>query len=277
MKRQIIKIDEQKCNGCGLCATACAEGAIQMVDGKAHLISEVFCDGLGACLGECPVGAITVEERDAEPYNERKTLLENLLPQGMEVVRLHLEHLKSHGQDKLYNEALAVLKERGIEPPEGTSPTPTSKSLPTLPTISIGQTPAPNNPPGSMKPDFSLLGEKNWPIQLQLINPASTVFDGADLIIAADCTAFAMPDFYQRFTLKGKLIVFCPKLDQSTDHYIEKLAAIFSQHEIRSITVLRMTVPCCGGTSVIVQRALERSGKTIPVRQAVVAFDGTVQ
>lgn len=279
MKRQIIKIDENKCNGCGLCASACAEGAIQMVDGKARLVSDIFCDGLGACLGECPVEAISIEQREAEPYDEKKTI-EKILPLGMETVRLHLEHLKNHGQQKLYTEGIAALKEKGIDI-SGAQSLPESlpeKPISPLPTISTppGVKPSPGNrPPSSAAPMFSLLGEKNWPIQLHLINPASPVFDDADLLIAADCTAFSLPDFYGRYTLNKKLIVFCPKLDQSADVYVEKLAAIFLQHDIRSVTILRMVVPCCGGTSMIVRKALELSGKSIPIEEKTVQFDGT--
>ncbi len=267
MKRQIIKIDEDKCNGCGQCATSCAEGAIQMVDGKARLVSEVFCDGLGACLGECPVGAITIEERDAVPYSERETM-EKLLPQGMKVVRLHLEHLKNHGQQKLYEEGVAVLQEKGIEistVKQAVKPRPTPVTLPLM-----------------VCPSSSLCGDAgevktNWPIQLQLINPDSAVFDDADLVIAADCTAFAYSNFYREFTVGKALIVFCPKLDHATDMYVEKLAAIFSQHSIRSITLLRMLVPCCGGTAMIVKQALVRTGKDISVSEYVVNFDGTLR
>lgn len=249
-----------------------------MVDGKARLVSEIFCDGLGACLGECPVDAITIEEREAEPYDERKTL-ENLIPQGLEVVRLHLEHLKNHGQQKLYEEGLAALKEKGIEVPglkaESTTSKKTSVPLISLPIHQLSeQTVCPSS---SQPPKFPGLGEKNWPIQLHLINPASAVFDNADLVIAADCTAFAFPDFYRQYTLDKVLIIFCPKLDHSADTYIEKLAMIFSQHEIRSITVLRMLVPCCSGTSMIVRKALEMSGKNIPLEEKIVQFDGSLQ
>lgn len=268
MKRQIIKIDDNLCNGCGQCALSCAEGAIRMVDGKARLVSEIFCDGLGACLGECLVGAISIEEREAESYDERKTL-ENLIPQGLEVVRLHLEHLKSHGEQKLYDEGLAVLKEKGIElpapdfvAPSKPSGCPGSMGLPMHACLSMAP------------PSVGTEGKKNWPIQLQLINPDSAAFDDADLVIAADCTAFSMPDFYQQYTVGKALVVFCPKLDHATEHYVEKLAAIFSRHDIRSLTILRMLVPCCGGTSMIVRKALALSGKSMPVEEKIIDFDG---
>lgn len=284
MKRQIIKIDENKCIGCGLCASACAEGAIQMVDGKARLISEVFCDGLGVCLGECPVDAITIEQREAAPYSERETI-ERLLPQGVRVVTLHLEHLKNHGQMKWHDEGVAVLREKGIAIP-GVTDTPDSPRTPTT----TGETMSPPdeskecgcphatqqalNQAAAPQPAGQPL--TNWPIQLQLINPNSDVFDKADLVIAADCTAFSLPDFYKRFTKNKVLVVFCPKLDRANEHYVEKLAMIFSQHDIRSITLLRMQVPCCGGTAMIVGQALRRAGKEIDVVEYTVHFDGTM-
>ncbi len=285
MKRQIIKIDEDKCIGCGLCASACAEGAIQMVDGKARLISEVFCDGLGACLGECPVDAITIEQREAAPYSERETI-EQLLPQGIKVVTLHLEHLKNHGQMKWHDEGVAVLKEKGIAIPGVTETSDTSHNPTTTGENNMTSkneskecgcphaTQQALSQAASAKPTGQSL--TNWPIQLQLLNPNSEVFDNADLVVAADCTAFSLPDFYKRFTKNKVLIIFCPKLDHANEHYVEKLAMIFSQHEIRSITLLRMQVPCCGGTAMIVGQALKRAGKEIDIVEYTVNFDGTM-
>lgn len=272
MKRQIIKIDEEKCNGCGLCAATCAEGAIQMIDGKARLVSEVFCDGLGACLGECPIGAITIEQREAAPYSERETM-ERLIPQGMNVVRAHLEHLKSHGQTRFFNEGIAVLREKNLPLPEpelelaGTAAQ--SSSIPAA-GLPLASEPKPASACPSMQNMSGGHRQMNWPIQLHLINPDSTVFDGAELVIAADCTAFSTPDFYQKYTQGKVLLIFCPKLDHAAEAYIEKLAAIFARHDVRSIEILRMVVPCCGGTTMIVEQALQRSGKPIPVVETVV-------
>ena len=294
MKRQIIKIDEEKCNGCGRCADSCVEGAIQMVDGKARLISEVFCDGLGACLGECPVGAITVEQRESQPYDERQTI-RKLVLQGEHVVALHLEHLRSHGQKKYYEEGIETLAEMGISVPDAetlkSAREATSASSRKMNTgeKQMSQEEKSSSPCGCPHATQEAMekvratskstardGMTNWPIQLHLLNPDSTVFDDADLVIAADCTAFALPDFYKRFTKNRVLIIFCPKLDDATDVYVEKLAEIFTQHQIRSITVLRMLVPCCGGTSMIVRESLERAGQNLDIVEYVVNFDGTM-
>lgn len=272
MKRQIIKIDENKCNGCGICATACAEGAIQMIDGKAWLVSEIFCDGLGACIGECPVGAISIEEREAVPYNERETM-KRLLPQGMNVVQAHLKHLKSHGQTKLFEEGIAVLRERNFPVPDFDSVLPDAApdtSPAHAATLSMA---SPSQPAACGCPSkldmFNPNRQMNWPIQLHLVNPDSAVFDNADLVIAADCTAFSVPDFQKNYTQGKVLIIFCPKLDQATEVYIEKLTNIFANHDLRSIEILRMTVPCCGGTTMIVRQALQLSGKQIPVEEKI--------
>ncbi|MCL2349235.1 MAG: 4Fe-4S binding protein [Planctomycetaceae bacterium] len=299
MKRQIIKIDEEKCNGCGRCAESCVEGAIQMVDGKARLISEVFCDGLGACLGECPVGAITVEQKESQPYDERQTI-RRLVPQGEHIVALHLEHLRSHGQKKYYEEGIETLGEMGIPVPgietlkSAREAASVSSQKVTSQKVNTGEKQMSKEEKSSPSCDCphatqeamekvratskstAREGMANWPIQLHLLNPDSTVFDDADLVIAADCTAFALPDFYKRFTKNKVLIIFCPKLDQATDIYVEKLAEIFTQHQVRSITVLRMLVPCCGGTSVIVREAIKHAGQNLDVVEYIVNFDGTM-
>ena len=266
MKRQIIKIDESKCDGCGVCIPNCPEGAIQMIDGKARLISDLFCDGLGACIGECPQGAITTEEREAEPYNERRVMLENIIPKETNTIKAHLKHLKDHGESKLLEEALKVLKEKNIE-------------------IDLSEDEKDKLPcgcPGTMakalskkEPNNEFSGKiqselKQWPVQLKLINSNAPYLDDADLLIAADCTAFACGDFHRDF-IKGKItIIFCPKLDQNIDEYIDKLAEIFSNKSIKTITIARMEVPCCGGTEVIVKKALEKSGKDIELNTRII-------
>jgi ferredoxin len=271
MKRQIISIDEETCNGCGKCIPGCPEGALQVIDGKARLVSDLFCDGLGACLGECPLGAISVEEREAEPYNER-LVMENIVKAGPNTILAHLKHLKDHGEDGYYRVAVAVLKEKGLPVPQ---------AAPEVHACGGGC-------PGTMAKAFTPVAEsageqgpvasqlRQWPTQLHLMNPSAAYFENADLLVAADCVPVACGDFHNRF-LKGKIVVqFCPKLDQSNERYIEKLAAILQQHAIRSITVARMEVPCCGGTELIVRKALELAGQNKSVTVNVVSLAGEV-
>jgi len=208
MIRRIITIDEGKCNGCGLCAGACHEGAIGIVDGKAKLLREDYCDGLGDCLPACPMGAITFEEREAPEYDEAAVL--------------------------------AAKKEKT------TAPTPTVQ--------------------GS-----SL---RNFPVQLKLVSVNAPYFDGADLLIAADCTAFAYGNFHNDFMKNRVTLVGCPKLDMV--NYGEKLTQIFAANNIRSVTVTRMTVPCCGGLPYAVQLALQESGKDIPLYVVTISPDGKI-
>ena len=206
MIRRIITIDKEKCNGCGLCATACHEGAIGMVDGKATLLREDYCDGLGDCLPACPTGAISFEEREAKAYNEAAVLA------------------------------------------------------------------AKKKPPISYQPAPSML--ENFPIQLKLTTPNAPWLQDADLLIAADCTAFACGSFHRDYMAGRKTIIACPKLDMVD--YTQKLAAIFENNTIRSITVLRMQVPCCGGLPFVVKNALELSGKDIPLKIVTLSPTGQV-
>ncbi|MCB5259485.1 MAG: 4Fe-4S binding protein [Candidatus Cloacimonetes bacterium] len=270
MKRQIIKIDEDKCNGCGLCIPGCPEGALQLIDGKARLISDLFCDGLGACIGDCPQGAILVEEREAEPYNEAY-VMENIMKAGENTIKAHLHHLKSHGEMKYYGQALDILKENAYD----------VDALTREETMACGcsGTQAKQIEPQTTETDStgqlqSELGQ--WPVQLTLINPAAQYFDDADLLISADCVPYAYRDFHQRF-LKGKIVItFCPKLDQDLERYIDKLAQIFTLHRIKSISIVRMEVPCCGGTEVLLQKALERAGKMHFVKVNIISVDGKI-
>jgi ferredoxin len=276
MKRKIIKIDEDTCNGCGQCANGCPEGAIQMVNHKAHLVGELLCDGLGACIGTCPVGAITIEEREAEPYDEKK-VMENILAKGPDVLAAHINHLSSHGQTEYLKTAEEVLKEKGIPMPKlggseghvhghgGSCPGSMMKDI--RKTVS-----ADDGGDRHACPLRSELGQ--WPIQLKLLNPRAPYLDHADLVISADCVAFAYADFHRRF-LKGKiLVIFCPKLDNAREEYIEKLAEIFTHNDIKSVSVVRMEVPCCGATTAIVEEAIEKSGKRLVIKEYTVSIEG---
>ena len=276
MKRNIIKIDDTKCNGCGLCIPGCPEGALQIIDGKARLISDLFCDGLGACLGTCPEGAITVEEREAEPYDERQ-VMENIIPQGTNTIKAHLDHLRDHGETAFLNTALAVLEEQGIAAPlaEAPTPVPAPGGCPGARMMTM-EKPSGDSPADTAETAPPASELRTWPVQLQLLNPRAPYLADAELLIAADCVPFALADFHRRF-LKGKVVItFCPKLDRVVDHYIEKLAEIFKNQTIRAIHVVHMEVPCCSGTLRIIQEALNQAGKSIPVRDHTVSIGGEV-
>ncbi len=271
MKRKVIEIDEERCNGCGLCIPNCPEGALQVIDGKVRLISDYFCDGLGACVGECPQGALHVVEREAEPYDEKK-VMENIVRQGANTIRAHLKHLLDHGEKNLYNIAVEVLKEKGIEVP-GTAP---AEKLPCGCPGTLARMLKQKHPASPVPVGHTPSALRQWPVQLHLLNPAAPCFDNAELLISADCVAYAHGDFHTHL-LPGKiLIIFCPKLDHSFDEYAGKLADIFTMHHIRSVTVARMEVPCCGGTLSIVERAMEMSGRKYPVEVKIIGINGNI-
>ncbi|MBN2330583.1 MAG: 4Fe-4S binding protein [Candidatus Aenigmarchaeota archaeon] len=267
VKRKIIEIDEKKCNGCGQCIPGCPEGALQIIEGKARLVSDLFCDGLGACIGTCPSGAIKVIERQAEPYDERK-VMEKIVKQGKNVIKAHLRHLKEHGQHEYLMEAVGFLHEKGIDNPIGWTKKTRKPSMPC-------------GCPGSMvmdfgnrdvaegKPDDSPKhGQKSelrqWPVQLMLVPPHSPYLEDSHLLISADCVPFALPNFHQDYLRGRRLLVGCPKLDD-IDLYREKLAEIFRSNNIRSATVLHMEVPCCFGLRHLVEEAVRDSGRKIGV------------
>ena len=211
MRRKIIRIDDDKCTGCGLCIPNCHEGAIQLIDGKARLVSDVFCDGLGACLGHCPEGAITVEERDAEPYDKSR-----VMGSGKPVA----------------------------EPPEAVGARPSRLT--------------------------------HWPIQLHLLSPLAPHYQGADLLLAADCTAFASGGFHQDF-LKGKVVAIgCPKLDEGQEVYVEKIRMLVDDAKIKTLTVVIMQVPCCSGLLRLARQAASQAVRKAPIKCIVVGLQGDV-
>ena len=226
MIRRIIHIDEDKCTGCGACAEACHEGAIAMVNGKAHLMREDYCDGLGDCLPACPAGAITFEEREAPAYD-----------------------------------AAAVSAAKAAKGRAGAG-------CPGSAARAIGGQDA----PGGLSGQPSQL--RQWPVQIKLVPPTAPWFDGADVLVAADCTAYAYAGFHQDFIRGRVCLVGCPKLDNVD--YAQKLEAILTENDIRSITVVRMEVPCCGGLEFAVRRALENSGKAVPCRVVTLSVDGRI-
>jgi NAD-dependent dihydropyrimidine dehydrogenase PreA subunit len=264
MKRQIITIDEQKCTGCGLCANGCPEGAIKIIKGKAKLVGDLLCDGLGACIGTCPEGAITIIEREAEPYAEKK-VMSNIIKQGPEVLEAHLEHLKAHNQKEYLQEALDYMKDKGI------------KQV------------SPGGCPGSRMMDMrkktavseSAQGDigsqlRQWPVQMHLISPVAPYFQGADVLLAADCVAYALGGFHADH-LKGKcLAIACPKLDSGLDEYAAKIKSWIEDAKINTLTVMIMQVPCCNGLVQLVQRAMEGVKRKVPVKKIVVGIEGEI-
>ena len=233
MNRNIVRIDPDKCDGCGLCVTACAEGAIEIVDGKARLVSDIYCDGLGNCLGECPHDAITIEQRQAEAFDEQAV-------------------------------------ERRLAGAAGASPC-AGGGCPG----SAVRAPA-SRPVASAAGDAATLG--NWPVQLALAPPTAPYFDHADLLISADCVAFALPDFHSRLLPGKTTLIACPKLDDRIEAYVQKLTAILQTHDVKSVTVAHMEVPCCTGIVRIVREAIKRAGAdALPFRDITVGIDGTIK
>ncbi len=244
-KRKIVKIDEQKCTGCGECIPNCEEGALRIVDGKARLVKDIYCDGLGACLGHCPEGAITIEEREAEQFDEEAT-------------KKHSEDIKKKEEKKLPcgcpGTAVRSFKRHG------------TRDLPT----------------GRQASDRENLKTKsgselgNWPVQLMLVPVSAPFLKNSDLLIAADCVSFAYAGFHGEL-LEGKsLVIGCPKLDAATI-YEEKLAGIIKQNNIKTITVAHMEVPCCFGLNQIVREAIRLSGREVPVKEVTIGIKGEVK
>ena len=265
MKREIIKIDHDICDGCGECVKGCPEGALQVIDGKARLVNEAFCDGLGACIGDCPKEAIEIIEREAEPYDEKK-VVENIAEQGENVLKAHLEHLRDHDQQELFKEAVERLEEIGVDNPLEDMETKTPCPCPS------------SEPEGWEQETAEEEGRLNsrlsqWPVQLNLVPVQAPFFDGSDLVIAADCVPFAYPNFHPDFLEDSSLLIGCPKLDDA-EHYVEKLTEIFKQNDIKSLKVVHMEVPCCFGLMNIVKKALSESGKEINVEDVTISVKG---
>lgn len=258
MKRKIIEIDRSLCNGCGQCTTACAEGALELDgEGKAVLVRDIYCDGLGACLDVCPTGALTVIEKDASSYDEEAALAHVTATRGAEAA--HAVHRTSAPSAPARAHVCPGSLARSFEPAS-------RRAEPLRPAA-----PASASAPAAAGTAASELGQ--WPIQLHLVSPAAPYFRECDLLVAADCTAFALGSFHADL-LRGKaLVIACPKLDR-TEGYIEKLADLIASNTIYSLTVAIMTVPCCSGLMRIVEEAVSRSGKNIAIRKVVVGLDG---
>ncbi len=274
-KRKIIKIDEEKCNGCGECIPNCPEGALQVIDGKARLISDIFCDGLGACIGHCPQGAITTEERDAEKYDEKKVMRENIITAGKNTIIAHLKHLKDHGETGYLKEALGVLKEKKIEV-DFDEETDTHSFHP-------------QGCPGAKMMDFSDIKKneieengsrisqlRQWPVQFHLVPPNAPYFQDKDVLLVADCVGYSLADFHKDYLKNKSLVIACPKLDSNLDVYLQKLTSMIDDAKINTLTVMTMEVPCCSGLLGLAQKASENASRKIPIKVIVVSIKGKI-
>ncbi len=295
MKRTVIKIDEDLCNGCGNCVTGCHEGALQLINDKAVMVSELYCDGLGACIGECPVGAIELIEKEAEPYNEI-AVMERISPKGEKVVLAHLKHLKDHGEMLWFNEGVKWLKDNNLnfdlsslEEGCGCDSKPHSKEGETMlcGCPSSMERDFRESKPAAVSPNkFNVTPVLNsqpqkselqqWPVQLHLLNPAAAFFQGADVLLASDCSAFTSGSFHNDFLKNKTLAIACPKLDSNTESYVHKISMMFDQAKINTLTVLMMEVPCCGGLLMLAKKAREMSNRNVPIKAIYISVRGEV-
>lgn len=286
MKREIIEIDEDKCNGCGICAHGCHEGAIQMINGKAVLINELLCDGLGACIGDCPRDAIQVTIREAEPYSEIK-VMESLVPKGEAVVFAHLKHLQQYGEEKWLEQGREfLLKHQKSINFDCTALLVRLEAENIFNNIqqdcSLGSCPGSEEKIIAAKPETYAVDVQqesaltHWPVQLHLINPQSSVFHNADLLMSADCVSHALGNFHSRFLRGKKLAIACPKLDSNTEAYIDKLQVMIAESNLKSIHIMMMEVPCCHSLLSMVKEAMQRSRRLIPLKISVVGTDGSI-
>jgi len=275
VKRDIIVIDEEACTGCGECIPNCPEGALQIIDDKCRLVSDLLCDGLGACVGHCPEDAMRVEKREAEPYDERKVMTEQIIPKGPNLIRAHLEHLKEHGQTTFLEQALQVLKERGMENPlERQQPGEVACACHAMKSGSFASAAEESGGAELRGARPSQLGQ--WPIQLHLVSPLAPYFKKRDVLLAADCTAFSAGDFHKDFLAGKSLIIACPKLDSNKEIYLDKLTALMDQSEINTLTVLIMEVPCCSGLLMLAKKAAEQARRKVPIKKVVLSIRGEV-
>ncbi len=295
MVRDMITINEDLCDGCGLCVPDCPEGALQVVDGKVRLVGEVLCDGLGACIGRCPTGAIYVEKREAEPYDEGK-VLDNIMPQGTNTLIAHLKHLKDHGATDYLNTAQAILQQKDFAEKKkvmavffddmaseennagnaacgGGCPGSMARSFgKATATAQTTAQPAAGTGAGTNLSGASAL--THWPVQMHLINPAAPNFQGSDFLLAADCTGFALGAFHPTLLAGKTLGIACPKLDDGQDTYLKKLIDLIEGAHINTLTVAIMEVPCCGGLARLAEQAVARAGRKVPLKKIVISVQG---
>lgn len=305
MEREIIKIDEEKCNGCGLCIPNCHEGALQIIDEKAVLISDLMCDGLGACIGHCPEGALTIEKREAEAYDEVAVMKEMIL-KGKNVVVAHMKHLKDHQEHAFLKQGVQYLLDNkhklefnpvdiiqevhnyGKRESLGGA-VKTENPVVAAQAVAMengGACGCPGSREMSFQPENAAPSGQNledqpselrqWPVQLHLINPGAGYFQGADLLVAADCVAFSMGNFHSKHLKNKSLVIACPKLDSRQEIYEQKITALIDQSQVNTVTVMVMEVPCCGGLLQLVQSAAALAGRKVPVKAIQVGVEGQV-
>ncbi|NDV20528.1 4Fe-4S ferredoxin [Pseudodesulfovibrio sp. JC047] len=250
--RKMITIDEELCNGCGECVPSCEEGALAIVDGKAKLVKEIYCDGLGACLGDCPTGALKVEVREAEDFDP-EAVKDHLTTQGRDIP----SHMPSP-------ESLRLDGPAGSSKPMGGCP---GAALQTMTPCEQANIPVAAPAGGSAL--------SHWPVQLRLVPPTAPFLQGADLLLTADCVPVAMPTYHSRYVAGRVVVLGCPKFDNQME-YVEKLAAILTENELKSITVLEMEVPCCSSMSTILREAVKRAGKRVETVRLTIGRNGTV-
>lgn len=257
MVRTIVQIDEDKCDGCGLCVPSCHEGAIQIIDGKARLRADQLCDGLGACLGECPRGAITLVEREAEAFDEAAVVADG---GSLTAPPVPSHPVPSHAPggcpgSRMLHRPTPTPSARGLAPALGAAPGAVTGAAPAA------------SAPSELR---------QWPVQLHLVNPLAPYYHGADVVLAADCSAFAAGDFHSRF-LKGKaLAIACPKLDSGQERYAAKIQAWADQAGINTLTVVRMEVPCCFGLTQTARQALAQAQRRVPLKEVVIDLEGGI-
>jgi NAD-dependent dihydropyrimidine dehydrogenase PreA subunit len=300
MKREIIQIDREKCDGCGLCVPQCHEGALQIIDDKAVLVSDLMCDGLGACIGHCPQEALTIEEREAEPYDEIEVMKE-MVSKGRNVVIAHMKHLKDHQENEYLKQGVKFLMENqhllefdpvnviqevhnygkqgnvknNIHNHGIASETlhahsgggcPGSRSMSVEPAGQQVQT-SPVDQPSALQ---------QWPVQGHLINPGAGYFQGSDLLVSADCVAYSLGNFHSKYLKNKSLFIACPKLDSNQEVYKQKLVALIDEAQVNTITVMIMEVPCCGGLLQLVQSATQLARRNVPVKTVQVGVRGEI-
>ncbi|MCF7816474.1 MAG: hypothetical protein K9M54_01230 [Kiritimatiellales bacterium] len=259
MKRKIIEINEALCNGCGDCIVGCAEGALQLVNGKAKMVKEQFCDGFGDCVGTCPTGALQIVERESEAFDETATI----------------EHVRKLGGEEAVKKMLGAAEIHEAKA-KAAAPRSAMGGCPGMQVRTAQKKEAPKTATTSVAGGGQVIKSdlEQWPIQLHLVPPTAPFFDGKELVVLSTCAPIASPDVHWRFVRGRSLVVACPKLDR-TEGYVEKLAAIMAQNNIPKVIVVRMSVPCCGGLTSITQQAYKASGRTdLVIEEVTIGLDG---